>query len=224
MRLGQHLLHDKRIIDRIIDAADINGSDIIFEIGSGNGILTKELCKRAKHVISCEIDDRLYNNLKVTCNNLELYNTDGYKLGLSINFDKFIANIPYSRSRDTIELLAKKEFKLAIVMFQKEFVEKLFKDRAISAIARYCFDIERIYLVSRRAFKPMPSVDSSIIKIKKRHTLDDKSIRTIKLLYSFKGRKVKHATKLLALKMDKRLMDKRVERLKPEEVITLIDV
>lgn len=224
MKLGQHLIYDKGIIDKIIDASNISSNDIVFEIGAGNGILTRELCKRAKHVISCEIDSNLYNNLNLNYNNLELYNTDGYKLGLSIDFDKFIANVPYYRSRDTIELLAKKEFELAVVMLQREFVEKLLRDRAISIIARYCFDIEYICSVSRFTFKPIPRVDSSIIRLKKRHTLDDKSIRFIKLLYSFKGRKVRHASKLLSLKMDEHLLNKRVEMLKPEEVISLIDV
>lgn len=224
-RLGQHLLFEKNIIDKIVDAGEIDNNDIVFEIGSGNGILTEALCKRAKRVISCEIDTNLYNKIKLDYDNLELHNIDGFKLCKSITFDKFIANIPYSRSRDIIELLAKKEFKLAVIMVQKEFAYKLLNgNKAISIIGKYCFDIEYIDRVSRYSFKPIPKVDSIILKLIKKNSLDDNTIRSIKLLYSFKGKKVKHATKLLSLKADKSLLDKRVEMLKPEEVIEIIDV
>ncbi len=218
------MLNDKDLIDRIVEAAEIDSNDIVFEIGSGNGILTRELCKRAKRVISCEIDRDMYNIAKsMEYDNLELYNTDGFRYGLSINFDKFVANIPYSRSKDTIELLAKKEFKLAVIMLQREFATKLLmSDRAISAIARYCFDIEHICYVHRSAFKPIPKVDSTIIRLRKKHALTNDEIKAIRLLYSFKGRKVKHASRVLALSIDESLTDKRVEMLTPEEIVSII--
>ncbi|RMF30101.1 MAG: hypothetical protein D6752_04730 [Candidatus Nitrosothermus koennekii] len=39
-RLGQHLLYDQNIIEKIVNAAEIDNKDIVFEIGSGNGLLT----------------------------------------------------------------------------------------------------------------------------------------------------------------------------------------
>jgi 16S rRNA (adenine1518-N6/adenine1519-N6)-dimethyltransferase len=220
-RLGQHLLYDQNIIDKIVNAAEINENDIVFEIGSGDGILTEALCKKAKYVISTEIDKNLYHKIKLNYDNLEIHNTDGLKLGLTINFTKFVANIPYSKSRDIIELLAKKEFELAVIMVQREFADKLFTNKAIGIIAQYCFDIEHIMDVSRYAFKPTPKVDSRIIRLKKKNSLNDNIINAIKLFYSFRGKKVKHASKLLALK-DNSLIEKRVDDLKPEEVIRII--
>ncbi|MEM4237879.1 MAG: rRNA adenine N-6-methyltransferase family protein, partial [Candidatus Nitrosocaldaceae archaeon] len=60
MRLGQNILLDKHIIERIIKSAELDKDDIVFEIGSGTGILTRELCERAGYVISCEIDKKMY--------------------------------------------------------------------------------------------------------------------------------------------------------------------
>lgn len=215
------MLYDQNIIEKIVNAAEIDDKDIVFEIGSGNGILTEALCKKAKYVISTEIDKNLYNKIKLNYDNLEIHNIDGLKLGLTIDFTKFVANIPYSRSRDVIELLAKKEFKSAVIMVQREFADKLFAKKAIGIIAQYCFDIEHIMDVPRYAFKPIPKVDSKIIKLKKKNSLDNNIINAIKLFYSFRGKKVRHASKLLALKNDS-LLDKRIDELKPEEVISII--
>ncbi|MEM2855717.1 MAG: rRNA adenine dimethyltransferase family protein [Candidatus Nitrosocaldaceae archaeon] len=222
MRLGQNILLDKHIIERIIKSAELDKDDIVFEIGSGTGILTRELCERAGYVISCEIDKKMYQEARsLSYNNLELYNVDGYRYAYIVNFDKFVSNIPYYKSRDTIELLAKKEFELAVIMVQKDFFEKiLYENKAISFIARHCFTIEHIIDVSRDAFKPIPHVDSALIRLRKRNTLTDDEIKTIKLLYSFKGRKIKHASHMLVI--DHTISDKRVEELNEEEIISIL--
>ena len=134
-----------------------------------------------------------------------------------IEFDKFVSNIPYSRSKDIIELLAIKDFDLAVMMVQREFANKLLKGKkAVSIIARYCFDIEYLYSIPRHVFKPMPQVDSSIIRLRKKASMSKEEVSKVKLLYSFKGKKVKNAK---GFSMD---IDKRVEDLEPEEVISII--
>ncbi len=224
-RLGQHILYNKDILDKIIDSADIKSSDIIFEVGSGNGILTNELCKRAGHVIATEIDKGLYSELTILAskyNNLEIYNRDGFKVAQEIMFNKFVSNIPYSRSRDTIELLSIKDHTLALIMVQREFANKLLNNkRAISIIARYCFDIEVICNVSRYSFKPIPSVDSSLLLLRKKNNIDPDIIKSIKLLYSLKKRKVKHASRL-SFNISDELKERRIEDLRVEEVMSII--
>ncbi len=224
-RLGQHILCNKDILNKIIEVANISNHDTIFEIGSGNGILTEELCKRAKHVIATELDERFYKELTLLAskyNNLEVYNTDGFKLASRVRFNKFVSNIPYSRSKDTIELLSTKEHELSVIMVQKEFADKLINGKkAISIIARYCFDIEKICNVSRYMFKPIPAVDSSLLLLRKKNNIDQITIKRIKLLYSIKKRKAKHATKL-SFNISNELRDTKIEDLKVEEVMSII--
>ena len=83
IRLGQHFLASRSIASRIADAAMLDGTESVFELGTGMGILTRELCKRARSVVSVEVDPRLadyaharlleFKNLKMQkCNGLEI--------------------------------------------------------------------------------------------------------------------------------------------------------
>ncbi len=62
--LGQNFLKDFQVVKKIIEAADLNSSDIVLEIGPGTGVLTEELAKKAGRVIAVEIDENLANLLR----------------------------------------------------------------------------------------------------------------------------------------------------------------
>ena len=57
--LGQHFLIDPKVLERIIEAAELSKNDTVVEIGSGLGVVTAELAKRARKVIAIEIDKEL---------------------------------------------------------------------------------------------------------------------------------------------------------------------
>jgi 16S rRNA (adenine1518-N6/adenine1519-N6)-dimethyltransferase len=225
--LGQHMLLDSDILHRIVDSAELSRNDTVFEIGTGNGILTTELCKRAKRVISCEVDKQLSKeaqNTLVNYNNLILINGDGFKT--NYDFDVFVSNLPYSKSRAAVEWLAEKDFDRAVVMVQKEFAAKLLANngknyRAVSALAQYCFDIEPIMQVGRNSFSPKPKVDSVLLKIVKRRKVNKDVVRALKLLFSFRGKKLSSAARKLGF--NENLNDRRVESLRPEEAVRLAE-
>lgn len=225
--LGQHMLIDSNILRTIADYAELDRNDIVFEIGTGNGNLTAELCKRAKRVISCEVDKELNKkaqNRLGEYSNLLLVNEDGFQTDHS--FDVFVSNLPYSKSRTAVEWLAAKDFDRAIVMVQKEFAAKLLASngknyRAVSALAQYCFDIELLMQVGKNSFNPKPKVDSVLLKMIKRRKVGKDVIRELKLLFSFRGRKVRSAARKLGI--SESLNDKRVERLSPEEAVRLAE-
>lgn len=226
--LGQHSLVDNNILSKILDSAEISKKDVVFEIGTGNGILTAELCKQAGRVISCEVDSMLIEKAQkflAKYNNLLLINSDGFKT--KHDFDVFVSNLPYSKSRTAMEWLAGRDFKRAVVMVQKEFAEKLAaKDgsdyRAVSALAQYCFDIEQVTHVRKDSFYPKPKIDSVLLKMTKRQSIDKDTIRSLKLLFSFRRKRVSGV--LRKLKIDKIQSDKRVERLSPEEAVRLAEI
>ena len=195
-RLGQHMLVDDKVLASIIIAAEISKNETVCEAGTGLGFLTAELCRRAKYVVSFEVDKELLRRArqKLQFENLKLVAWDAFKSG-NLAFDVFVSNLPYSRSRDAIQWLATQKFDRSVVMVQREFAEKLAaapgdKDyRAISALANYCFKIVRVASVDRKSFSPMPNVDSVVLKIVPVHTVTRKTISKLNFLFSKRNRK-----------------------------------
>lgn len=223
--LGQHMLVDGQVLDGIIKHADIGSDDIVFEIGTGSGVLTAELCNHAGSVISCEVDKKLFDSARkklAGCSNLLLVNGDGFKLGHGFNV--FVSNLPYSRSRTAVEWLAAKDFGHGVIVVQKEFAEKLLATegntyRAVSVLAQHCLDMQRVMHVSRNCFEPRPRVDSVMLKIVKKNSASKDTISVLKLLFSFRGKKLRGALKKLKLNID--AGDARVESLEPEKIMEL---
>ena len=73
-KLGQNFLVDPNMVKKIIQESRINKDDVIYEVGTGKGILTTELCKISKFVHSFELDSILYSHCKrnLTHANLKL--------------------------------------------------------------------------------------------------------------------------------------------------------
>ena len=96
--LGQHFLINESVLDRIVEAANIQPKDTIVEIGAGIGILTRELVKKAQRVTAIEIDAKLIPLLKeFTANPTHLTIINGNALHISFPTEpyKIVANIPY---------------------------------------------------------------------------------------------------------------------------------
>ena len=223
-RLGQHFLTSPSIAKTIVSAAKISKKDIVFEIGTGTGILTPLLCKKAKKVISVDVDKTLVKNAQHAFSeikNLELQMGDGFKKKNS--FSIFISNLPYSKSKKAIEWLAQKSFSRGVIMVQKEFAEKLLAKKpqnrkSVSIIANLAFEIEMISKVRKNNFSPPPKVDSVILKIKQRNILKKDLIQAINKIFSYRRKKVKNILK--QFKIDSEI-DKRIDELSIEEIIYL---
>ena len=168
--LGQHFLNSQTIAQSIITEAKITKKDIVFELGTGLGILTPLLCEKAHKVISVDADEKLIRSARSKfsdIDNLVLKSGDGFKE--KDTFSIFVSNLPYSRSRDAIEWLAQTSFSHGVIMVQKEFADKLLanssKRKAVSIIANHAFEIKKISKVGKNNFSPPPKVDSVILKI-----------------------------------------------------------
>ncbi len=197
--LGQHFLVDDNIIKKIIALSEIDGNDVVYEVGSGNGVLTNELCKISKFVHSFEIDPYLYFNCKgkLPYGNLNLLNLDGFNNITDVRFDVFFSSLPYNESRRAFSWLCQRDFKKGILLLQREFVEKLLSPprdknyRAISIISQYRFCIKVLLGVPRSSFTPRPRVDSLLIEIApSRPALPKKIIDDIQFLLSFRKKNI----------------------------------
>lgn len=225
--LGQHFLADRKVLARILDASAVGKDETVCEAGTGNGILTQELCRRARSVVSYEVDRALYANARATLafSNLELVNADLFKRDEQ-SFDVFVSNLPYSKSRDAFEWLATRKFDRAIVMVQKEFADKLTAKpreqnyRAISAIASYCFQIEQLFDVEKECFQPQPLVESTVIRATLKHPITREMVKNVNRIFSQRNKRASTvATKLGGARVD--FGDRRVDQITPEQIIAL---
>jgi len=222
------MLKDNRILARIIEASQINEEEIVYEAGTGNGVLTEELCKKANLVKSFEADRQIFRkvrNISTRYPNLELINADIFNI-YHLEFDVFISNLPYSRSKDALQWLSFQKFKRAIIMTQREFADKLQANpgeknyRAITVLSQYCFSIERLFNVSKEAFYPKPSIESTLIRLVPRSAIMNKSIIT-KLNFLFSQRN-KNASTLLKRYGTKMRHDvKKIDQLTVKELMEI---
>jgi 16S rRNA (adenine1518-N6/adenine1519-N6)-dimethyltransferase len=222
-RLGQHFLKSQNITEKIIQSAQITPKDIVLEIGTGLGILTPLLCERAKSVTSIEADESLYSEAILKFSkipNLELMYGDGFET--EVDFTIFVSNLPYSESKRAIEWLAQKKFRLAVIMVQKEFADKLAAKgkemRAISIVANHSFDIEKILKVGKGNFSPPPKVDSVILRLTPKKQITKNLIDGIEKLFSQRRKTITNITKSFGKTIQS---DKRLEQLSPEEIIKI---
>lgn len=61
---GQHFIKNGALVDAIVAKSDVKGTDVVLEIGPGNGALTLKLLERAKKVIAVEVDPRMVGELQ----------------------------------------------------------------------------------------------------------------------------------------------------------------
>ena len=181
--LGQNLLIDDDILEKIVKAASLAKDDLVLEIGPGLGVLTKRLASLASKVIAVEVDPalvRLLGRELRDYKNVEIIEADILKTDLSNLLPpsspklKVVANLPYYITTPVIIRLLEKRDLLEnmIIMIQKEVGERILaspggKDYgSLSILVQYYAIPELITPVSSSSFIPRPKVDSSVIKLK----------------------------------------------------------
>ena len=178
-RLGQVFLKDRNILDKILASAKLQPTDVVVEIGCGEGWLSAALAKTCATLYIFEIDPRF---LAITKDRLSAYSHVVYCEGdvikntflpISSPLFKVVANIPYQISAPITKLLinATTQLSVAVVMVQKEFAQKLIalpNTRLYTSFSLYCqyhLQIRLLFHVSKTCFRPIPKVDSSVIEI-----------------------------------------------------------
>ena len=179
-----------------MEKSNIKENSLVIEVGPGAGVLTKELSKYAKNVLSYEIDtdleEILDENLKDT-NNVNIIFDDFLKRDIKddikeYNYDNIyvVANIPYYITTPIITKLidSKINFTSITIMIQKEVGERLSAKcgsrdySSITVFLNYYFDIHKLFDVSRNSFIPKPNVDSVVICLERKNNnygvLDEK--------------------------------------------------
>jgi 16S rRNA (adenine1518-N6/adenine1519-N6)-dimethyltransferase len=188
--LGQHFLVNSSILKGILQAAGLSPADLVFEIGPGLGVLTRELVEKAGWVIAVELDTKLAELLAKTLDpakNISIINQDILEtepLGLieqeksrfPANIPdpfkyKLVANLPYYITAPILRHFCEAKLKpqTMVVMIQKEVARNIVAqpgEMSILAISIQFYGRPQIIeYVPAGNFYPPPKVDSAILKI-----------------------------------------------------------
>ena len=177
-RFGQNFLQDAHIISRIIDAVAPKAIDNLIEIGPGLGALTNLLLQRVEQLTVIEIDRDLIAKLKErNLKQLTIIEQDV----LTVDFESLnqqhlhiIGNLPYNISTPLLFHLLRYHHLIddMFFMLQKELVERItapVKDKnygRLSVMLQYYCDADYLFTVPATAFKPVPKVESAIIRLR----------------------------------------------------------
>jgi 16S rRNA (adenine1518-N6/adenine1519-N6)-dimethyltransferase len=181
VRLGQNFLADPNLLGAIVREADLDPSDVVLEVGGGQGGLTAELARNVAFVHVVELDERLREPLTEVAEragNVELHFADAMRIdlaGLDPAPTAVVANLPYSiatplllRTISELESVAK-----WTVMVQREIADRLRAapgSRAYgspSVLVQLACEVRMLRTVDRAVFTPRPRVDSALLRLQR---------------------------------------------------------
>lgn len=213
--LGQNFLKDKNIVDKIVNSIEYKENNVVIEIGPGSGALTKELLKKVDNAILYEIDTRLEKILTKELagyNNYKLIFIDFLEADIKEDLDKYsydnlyiVANLPYYVTTPIINKIVSEKIpaKEIVIMVQKEVGDRLSavpgsrEYGGLTVMLNYYFNIEKIINVSKNSFIPKPKVDSAVIKLTRKESIEplkDVAIfdKLVKDSFRFKRKTIKN--------------------------------
>jgi 16S rRNA (adenine1518-N6/adenine1519-N6)-dimethyltransferase len=175
-RFGQHFLHQKAVIARLLDAIQPSARDFLIEIGPGEGALTGPLLERVEKLEAIELDRDLAaslaaafpEKLTVHCGDALEFDFSRFPQGM-----RLVGNLPYNVSTPLLFHLARYAPRVRDMhfMLQLEVVERMVAAPSTPAYGRLSvalqarFRMKKLFNVSRGAFRPPPKVASAVVRL-----------------------------------------------------------
>ena len=174
-RFGQHFLHEKRVVARIVEAINPARDDFIVEIGPGEGLLTAPLLEKAGRLEVIELDRDLAAGLAAEFPDLAVHCGDA----LELDFAQFpagmrvVGNLPYNVSTPLLFHLAGFASRVRDMhfMLQLEVVDRMVAAPSTEAYGRLSvslqgrFRMQKLFKVAAGAFRPPPKVESAFVRL-----------------------------------------------------------
>jgi len=218
--LSQNFLIDSNIKKRIIEELKLTENDTIFEIGSGIGLISKEIAPRVKRVICCEIDPNLIPILKENLGNfknIEIIEKDILKLDLYEILKektKVFGSLPYHITTPIIFHLLKfrERLSLTLLILQYEVSKRLILDKGrnlntLSIILQIYTKPEFIMKIGPGSFIPKPKPYSALIKLEFREKPKIEPspyfFKIVELLFLRKRKKIANSLEQLKIPKEK---------------------
>lgn len=176
--LGQNFLMHARIAERIAKAAGVSNESVVFEIGPGTGMLTRELLRLAGKVVALEADPELFEKLQhdfaddIHSGRLELLFGDvrAFDPAMLPAGYTIVANIPYYITGEIIRMFleTQNQPQSMTLLVQKEVAERIARSKkeSILSLSVKAYGVPKYeFTVPRGAFVPAPKVDSAVLTI-----------------------------------------------------------
>jgi 16S rRNA (adenine1518-N6/adenine1519-N6)-dimethyltransferase len=176
-RFGQHFLHERGVLEKIIAAVAPARDDLFVEIGPGEGALTAPLLEKVAKLEAIELDRDLASSLAATFPPWKL--TVHCADALEFDFARFpagmriVGNLPYNVSTPLLFHLARyaQQVRDLHFMLQREVVERMVAAPSTRAYGRLSvslqarFQMKKLFNVARGAFRPAPKVESAFVRM-----------------------------------------------------------
>jgi len=180
--LGQHILKNPLVIQSLVEKSALRNTDTVLEIGPGTGNMTVKMLDKVKKVVACELDPRMVAELQKRVQGthhqtkLQIMVGDVIKTDLPF-FDVCVANVPYQISSPLVFklLLHRPFFRCAVLMFQREFAQRLVAQPGDKLYCRLSINtqllarVDHLMKVGKNNFRPPPKVESSVVRIEPRN-------------------------------------------------------
>lgn len=178
--LGQNFVIDPNTIRKVVDVAGVKAGDRVLEIGAGAGSLTLGLAAIADKVTAIEFDRRLLpvlDEMLAGLANVEVIAADVLEMDLSgVDAQILVANLPYNIAVPVVMRVLEQapRIETLVVMTQREVGERLVAGPGsktygqVSVLVRYYATASLAAKISRRAFWPVPNVDSVLVRLVRR--------------------------------------------------------
>ena len=180
--LGQSFLVDETVAAGLVAFAGVEAQDLVIEIGTGLGILTRALAARAKRVVTIEVDAGLVRALRaerLLPENVELLHADALEVDLARlaggagEPTRVVTNLPYAVASPLLRRLldARGELVDWSVLLQREVAGRLLARPAtreygsLSVLHQLCVTATRGPDLSPRCFFPVPRVVSRFVRL-----------------------------------------------------------
>ena len=178
---GQNFIVNPGVPPKIVDAAGIDRSFGVLEIGPGIGVLTKEIAKRAGKVVAIEVDKRLPPVLEETLagfDNVKVILQDVLKANLpALMAQEFAgmpvavcANLPYYITSPIIMKLLEDRLPIQNITVMVQAQPGTRESGAVSCAVRYYAEPRVMFTVQAGSFYPAPKVTSAVVRLDIRPT------------------------------------------------------
>ncbi|OGC89050.1 MAG: ribosomal RNA small subunit methyltransferase A [candidate division Zixibacteria bacterium RBG_16_48_11] len=180
-RFSQNFLVNLGAARRIVEALNLSGSEIVLEIGAGQGVLTQFLAEKAKKTYAVELDRGLASFLTekfAQAEKVQIISADILKVRLEDyvslpNKIKIVGNLPYQITSPVLDwIVNQREFiELAVVTVQKEVAQRICAQpgtREWSPLSIFCqvyFRPKILFTLSAGSFFPAPKVQSAVVRL-----------------------------------------------------------
>jgi 16S rRNA (adenine1518-N6/adenine1519-N6)-dimethyltransferase len=232
-RFGQHFLHDPGVLARLVEAIHPSKTDVMVEIGPGEGALTRHLLKLVGHFEVIEVDRDLASGLAaefppphliVHCADALEYDFTRFPPGMRI-----VGNLPYNISTPLLFHLARFAQRVRDLhfMLQLEVVERMVAAPSTAAYGRLSvalqarFRMNKLFKVSKGAFRPPPKVESAVVRLEPLSRILEIDEQLLRRAFSARRKTLRNALPEIdfaALGIDSNL---RPENLSPEDYARL---